>query len=107
MGLPRNLRPGRRPSAGKSRSAAAGQRITVDDLLQFAQIRLKLKNEGELVEVVQLLLKLGCHVVPGQCALPQANKAFDATGKLLDARAEKSVRDVTAALVRLAGALKK
>ena len=59
MGLPRNLRPGRRPSAGKSRSAAAGQRITVDDLLQFAQIRLKLKNEGELVEVVQLLLKLG------------------------------------------------
>lgn len=60
-----------------------------------------------LVMAQQLLLKLGCHVVPGQCALPQANKAFDATGKLLDARAEKSVRDVTAALVRLAGALKK
>ena len=60
-----------------------------------------------LVLVQQLLLKLGCHVVPGQCALPGAGKAFDATGKLLDARAEKSVRTLVAALIQLAGALKK
>jgi NAD(P)H-dependent FMN reductase len=50
----------------------------------------------------QLLLKLGCHVVPGQCALPAANKAFDATGKLLDTRAEKSVRALTGTLVATA-----
>jgi NAD(P)H-dependent FMN reductase len=52
-----------------------------------------------LVMAQQLLLKLGCHVVPGQCALPNAGKAFDADGKLLDARAEKSVRALMAALV--------
>jgi chromate reductase len=52
-----------------------------------------------LVMAQQLLLKLGCHVVPGQCALPNASKAFDAAGKLLDARAEKSVRALVAALV--------
>jgi NAD(P)H-dependent FMN reductase len=55
-----------------------------------------------LVMAQQLLLKLGCHVVPGQCALPQAGKAFDATGKLLDARAEKSVRTLMASLVATA-----
>ena len=54
-----------------------------------------------LVLAQQLLLKLGCHIVPGQCALPSASKAFDATGKLLDARAEKSVRALTASLVAL------
>ena len=54
----------------------------------------------------QLLLKLGCHVVSGQCALPSANKAFDATGKLTDARAEKSVRALTAQLVALATKLR-
>jgi chromate reductase len=47
----------------------------------------------------QLLLKLGCHVVPGQCALPHAGKAFDATGRLTDARAEKSVRALMTTLV--------
>ena len=47
----------------------------------------------------QLLLKLGCHVVPGQCALPHAGKAFDAAGKLLDARAEKSLRTLVTQLV--------
>lgn len=52
-----------------------------------------------LVMAQQLLLKLGCHVVPGQCSLPHANKAFDADGKLLDARAEKSVRTLMTALV--------
>ena len=59
-----------------------------------------------LVMAQQLLLKLGCHVVPGHCALPSAGKAFDATGKLTDARAEKSVRALMAALVQLAGRLK-
>jgi chromate reductase len=39
-----------------------------------------------LVMAQQLLLKLGCHVVPGQCYLPHASKAFDAAGKLLDER---------------------
>ena len=52
-----------------------------------------------LVMAQQLLLKLGCHVVPGQCALPNAGKAFDAAGKLLDARADKSVRALMTALV--------
>lgn len=52
-----------------------------------------------LVLVQQLLLKLGCHVIPGQTALPNAGKAFDAAGKLLDARAEKSVRGLVAALL--------
>lgn len=47
----------------------------------------------------QLLLHLGCHIVPAQCALPQANKALDADGKLTDARAEKNLRAAVAALV--------
>lgn len=51
-----------------------------------------------LVLTQQLLLKLGCHVVPGQCALPQAGQAFDANGKLTDARAEKSMRSLVTAL---------
>jgi chromate reductase len=41
-----------------------------------------------------LLLKLGCHVVPGQCCLPQASKAFDAAGKLIEARPLKSVQEL-------------
>ncbi|HVU24507.1 MAG TPA: NAD(P)H-dependent oxidoreductase [Opitutus sp.] len=56
--------------------------------------------------VQQLLLHLGCHVVPGQCALSRANQAFDAAGQLTDARAEKSVRALTASLVALARTLK-
>lgn len=52
-----------------------------------------------LVLAQQLLLKLGCHVVPGQAALTHAGKAFDAAGKLTDARAEKSVRGLVAALI--------
>lgn len=50
-----------------------------------------------LVLAQQLLLKLGCHVIPGQTALPNAGKAFDAAGKLTDARAEKSVRGLVTA----------
>ena len=59
-----------------------------------------------LVLAQQLLLKLGCHVVPGQCALPHADKAFDAGGKLLDARAEKSVRALMQQLVAVATKLR-
>ena len=47
----------------------------------------------------QLLLQLGCHVVPVQAILPRADKAFDATGALTDARAEKAIRSLAAALV--------
>jgi len=55
----------------------------------------------------QLLLHLGCHVVPGQNALSHADKAFDAAGKLTDARSEKSVRALMSAMLQLASALKK
>jgi chromate reductase len=47
----------------------------------------------------QLLLHLGCYVVPGQNALAHADKAFDAAGKLTDARAEKSMRTLVGQLV--------
>ncbi len=47
----------------------------------------------------QLLLHLGCHVVPGQTILAHADKAFDASGALTDARAQKSVRTLATALV--------
>lgn len=50
----------------------------------------------------QLLLKLGCHVVPGQTILPHADKAFDEHGALSDARARKSVQTIAAALVTTA-----
>lgn len=49
----------------------------------------------------QLLLKLGCHVVPLQPMLPQADKAFDVAGNLTDARALKSIRALANALVDL------
>jgi NAD(P)H-dependent FMN reductase len=49
-----------------------------------------------------LLVHLGCHVVPVQCMLPQANKAFDAQGRLTDERAKKAAQGVAAELVRLA-----
>jgi NAD(P)H-dependent FMN reductase len=48
----------------------------------------------------QLLLKLGCHVVPGQCFLPGAPKAFDGEGRLSDPRARKAVAQLAAKLVQ-------
>lgn len=54
-----------------------------------------------LVMAQQLLLKLGCHVVPGQNALPHAGKAFDDAGKLIDPRPLKSVQALAASLVAL------
>jgi chromate reductase, NAD(P)H dehydrogenase (quinone) len=53
-----------------------------------------------------LLLKLGCHIIPGQCHLPQAHKAFDATGKLTDDRAQKALQALAAALVKTVSKLK-
>lgn len=47
----------------------------------------------------QLLLHLGCHVVPGNTMLPQAHQAFGPDGKLTDARAGKAARELAAALV--------
>jgi NAD(P)H-dependent FMN reductase len=55
-----------------------------------------------LVMAQQLLLKLGCHIVAGQTALPNASKAFDEAGKLTDARAEKSVTALMSSLVATA-----
>lgn len=55
----------------------------------------------------QLLLHLGCHVVPGQTALPHADKAFEEHGALKEPRTQKSLQTLAAALVstatRLAG----
>lgn len=53
----------------------------------------------------QLLTHLGCHVIPAQCILPQADKAFDAEGRLKDVRAQKSVEAVAAQLVQVAARL--
>ena len=50
----------------------------------------------------QLLTHLGCHVVPVQCILPQADKAFDASGKLNSDRTQENVRKLAAALVETA-----
>jgi chromate reductase len=47
----------------------------------------------------QLLLKLGCHVVPGQCILAHADEAFGPDGRLMDERAQKSLRAMAARLV--------
>src|SRR5882724_8518198 len=47
----------------------------------------------------QLLLHLGCHVVPGNTMLPQAHKAFGPDGKLMEPRTLKSVQALAVALV--------
>lgn len=47
----------------------------------------------------QLLLHLGCHVVPSQVMLPHADKAFDGEGKLTEARTMKSLRAMAVKLV--------
>jgi NAD(P)H-dependent FMN reductase len=53
----------------------------------------------------QLLLKLGCHVVPGQCTLIHADKAFDAKGRVSDPRVQKSLQKLAARLVMTASRL--
>lgn len=52
--------------------------------------------------VRQLLAHLGCHVVPTQCILPQADKAFDPAGKLTSSRTQESVNALASALVTTA-----
>lgn len=49
-----------------------------------------------------LLVHLGCHVLPVQCILPHADKAFDAQGKLTDAKSQKAVAAVGKGVVDLA-----
>ena len=53
----------------------------------------------------QLLTHLGCHVVPVQCILPHADKAFDEQSALKDERPRKAVKAVAQALVRVTQAL--
>ena len=47
----------------------------------------------------QLFLKLGCHVVPGQCVLPHANKAFDPQGGPTDPRTQRAAQELAGKLV--------
>lgn len=49
----------------------------------------------------QLLTHLGCHVIPAQCVLPHADKAFDATGRLQDARTQKAAVAVASELIHV------
>ena len=53
----------------------------------------------------QLLTHLGCHVIPAQCVLPAADKAFDEHGALKDERSRKAAQAVAADLVRVTGRL--
>lgn len=55
-----------------------------------------------LVMAQGLLLKVGCDVVPGQCFLPHAGKAFDAEGRLTDPHAQKSAKALMVKLARAA-----
>lgn len=48
-----------------------------------------------------LLLHLGCHVAPAQCILPRAHEAFDETGRLKDARTQKSLDALAKQLVQM------
>lgn len=50
----------------------------------------------------QLLLHLGCHVVPAQCFLPKAHEAFDEQGALRDARALKQAQALAVQLIHTA-----
>jgi chromate reductase, NAD(P)H dehydrogenase (quinone) len=49
----------------------------------------------------QLLTHLGCHVLPAQCILPAADKAFDEKGALKDERVLKSAKALATELVRV------
>ena len=50
----------------------------------------------------QLLLHLGCHVVPAQCFLIKAHEAFDEKGALKEARNQKAVQTLATDLLRTA-----
>jgi NAD(P)H-dependent FMN reductase len=53
----------------------------------------------------QLLTHLGCHIVPVQCILPHADKAFDEKGALKEERNRKAAQAVAAALVSVTSKL--
>ena len=53
----------------------------------------------------QLLTHLGCHVIPLQCILPHADKAFDEQGKLKEERPRKAIEAVARELVRVTSKL--
>lgn len=53
----------------------------------------------------QLLTHLGCHVIPAQCILPLADKAFEENGRLKDERAGKAADAVAEQLVAIAAKL--
>lgn len=55
----------------------------------------------------QLLTHLGCHVIPAQCLLPNADKAFDEKGVLTDERAQKAALAVANELVSVAARLQR
>jgi hypothetical protein len=48
----------------------------------------------------QLLLKVGCRVVPGQAYLAHAASAFDAEGRLTDDKAGKAAKELMEKLAR-------
>lgn len=54
----------------------------------------------------QLLTHLGCHVIPAQCILPNADKAFDEQGTLTEPRAQKAALAVANELVAIAAKLR-
>jgi NAD(P)H-dependent FMN reductase len=54
-----------------------------------------------MTQVRSLLTHLGCVVVPAQCILPNADKAFDDQGKLKDERTQKNAKAVATELVRI------
>lgn len=53
----------------------------------------------------QLFTHLGCHVLPVQCVVPHADKAFDEHGALKDERARKAAHTVATELVRVTARL--
>lgn len=58
-----------------------------------------------LTQLRALMTHLGCHVIPAQCVLPAAVKAFAPDGTLIDPRAKKASQAVAEMLVRVAAAL--
>ena len=48
----------------------------------------------------QLLMKVGCTVIPEDVTLAKANEAFDEAGRLKNPRSQESARQLAAALVR-------
>lgn len=60
-----------------------------------------------MTHVRQLLTHLGAHVVPAQCILPHADKAFNDAGRLVAERSQKAAHAVAVGLVDLARRLKR